>query len=130
MITNLINKLEITIFFYSVSFLHQASLTYHIFSIHIPTKNRTKHKVRWYMYWKDMISEWCLVEKAYRIKKNSDFQFIYKKGKSVANRQFVISTKHHSLIISFQYIYQRTLCFVLFIRYHKLIVEVKLLKIT
>ncbi|PHK50145.1 ribonuclease P protein component [Staphylococcus edaphicus] len=33
------------------------------------------------------------MEKAYRIKKNSDFQFIYKKGKSVANRQFVIYTQ-------------------------------------
>lgn len=30
------------------------------------------------------------VEKAYRIKKNSDFQAIYRRGKSVANRQFVI----------------------------------------
>lgn len=34
-----------------------------------------------------------MVEKAYRIKKNGDFQFIYKKGKSVANRQFVVYTK-------------------------------------
>ncbi|WP_436860783.1 ribonuclease P protein component [Staphylococcus caeli] len=33
------------------------------------------------------------MEKAYRIKKNSDFQFIYKKGKSVANRQFVVYTR-------------------------------------
>ncbi|WP_285813503.1 MULTISPECIES: ribonuclease P protein component [Staphylococcus] len=33
------------------------------------------------------------MEKAYRIKKNSDFQMIYKRGKSVANRQFVIYTK-------------------------------------
>lgn len=33
------------------------------------------------------------MEKAYRIKKNGDFQFIYKKGKSVANRQFVVYTK-------------------------------------
>ena len=32
------------------------------------------------------------MEKAYRIKKNSDFQKIYKKGKSVANRQFVVYT--------------------------------------
>ncbi|MCI2948438.1 ribonuclease P protein component [Staphylococcus caledonicus] len=32
------------------------------------------------------------VEKAYRIKKNSDFQTIYKKGESVANRQFVVYT--------------------------------------
>ncbi|MDN8848033.1 ribonuclease P protein component, partial [Staphylococcus aureus] len=32
------------------------------------------------------------MEKAYRIKKNSDFQFIYKKGKSVANKQFVVYT--------------------------------------
>ncbi|WP_368918218.1 ribonuclease P protein component, partial [Staphylococcus haemolyticus] len=30
------------------------------------------------------------VEKAYRIKKNTDFQTIYKRGKSVANRQFVV----------------------------------------
>ena len=52
------------------------------------------------------ISEWCYVEKAYRIKKNSDFQTIYKKGKSVANRQFVVYTynnkenKHFRLGIS------------------------------
>ena len=32
------------------------------------------------------------VEKAYRIKRNSEFQKIYKKGKSVANRQFVVYT--------------------------------------
>ncbi|WP_323703559.1 ribonuclease P protein component [Mammaliicoccus sp. Dog046] len=32
------------------------------------------------------------MEKAYRIKKNNDFQRIYKMGKSVANRQFVIYT--------------------------------------
>ena len=30
------------------------------------------------------------MEKSYRIKKNEDFQSVYKKGKSVANRQFVI----------------------------------------
>lgn len=30
------------------------------------------------------------MEKAYRIKKNEDFQLIYKRGKSVANRQFII----------------------------------------
>ncbi|CAD7360852.1 ribonuclease P protein component [Staphylococcus schleiferi] len=30
------------------------------------------------------------MEKAYRIKKNADFQSIYRKGKSVANRQFVV----------------------------------------
>ena len=46
------------------------------------------------------------MEKAYRIKKNSDFQKIYKKGKSVANRQFVVYTyknrdlKHFRLGIS------------------------------
>ncbi|MBL7584986.1 ribonuclease P protein component [Staphylococcus saccharolyticus] len=46
------------------------------------------------------------MEKAYRIKKNSDFQTIYKKGKSVANRQFVVYTynnkenKHFRLGIS------------------------------
>ncbi|MDT0668692.1 MULTISPECIES: ribonuclease P protein component [Mammaliicoccus] len=38
-----------------------------------------------------------LVEKAYRIKKNNDFQRIYKKGKSVANRQFVIYTAENDL---------------------------------
>ncbi|EGQ2822155.1 ribonuclease P protein component [Staphylococcus pseudintermedius] len=32
------------------------------------------------------------MEKAYRIKKNADFQLIYRKGKSVANRQFVVYT--------------------------------------
>ncbi|EEQ79631.1 MULTISPECIES: ribonuclease P protein component [Staphylococcus] len=32
------------------------------------------------------------MEKAYRIKKNADFQKIYKRGKSVANRQFVVYT--------------------------------------
>ena len=32
------------------------------------------------------------MEKAYRIKKNTDFQTIYKRGKSVANRQFVVYT--------------------------------------
>nr|WP_201277811.1 ribonuclease P protein component [Mammaliicoccus sciuri] len=37
------------------------------------------------------------VEKAYRIKKNNDFQRIYKKGKSVANRQFVIYTAENNL---------------------------------
>ena len=42
------------------------------------------------------ISEWCYVEKAYRIKKNSDFQTIYKKGKSVANRQFVVYTYNNN----------------------------------
>ena len=36
------------------------------------------------------------MEKAYRIKKNSDFQTIYKKGKSVANRQFVAYTYNNS----------------------------------
>lgn len=30
------------------------------------------------------------MKKAYRIKKNEDFQFVYKHGKSFANRQFVI----------------------------------------
>lgn len=30
------------------------------------------------------------MKKAYRIKKNEDFQLVYKKGKSFANRQFVI----------------------------------------
>lgn len=33
---------------------------------------------------------WCIVEKAYRIKKNDDFQKVYKQGKSVANKQFII----------------------------------------
>ncbi|MGV3245080.1 ribonuclease P protein component [Staphylococcus sp. 11261D007BR] len=32
------------------------------------------------------------MEKAYRIKKNADFQLIYRKGQSVANRQFVVYT--------------------------------------
>ncbi|WP_278926656.1 ribonuclease P protein component [Staphylococcus auricularis] len=36
------------------------------------------------------------MEKAYRIKKNSDFQNIYKNGKSVANRQFVIYSKENN----------------------------------
>lgn len=46
------------------------------------------------------------MEKAYRIKRNSDFQTIYKNGKSVANRQFVVYTyknkdlKHFRLGIS------------------------------
>ncbi len=46
------------------------------------------------------------MEKAYRIKRNSDFQAIYKNGKSVANRQFVVYTyknrdlKHFRLGIS------------------------------
>lgn len=35
------------------------------------------------------------MEKAYRIKKNADFQLIYRKGRSVANRQFVVYTYHH-----------------------------------
>ncbi|KAA1039513.1 ribonuclease P protein component [Macrococcus equipercicus] len=30
------------------------------------------------------------MEKNYRIKKNEDFQTIYKRGKSVANRQFIV----------------------------------------
>ena len=32
------------------------------------------------------------MRKEYRIKKNKDFQVAFKKGKSVANRQFVIYT--------------------------------------
>ncbi|NJH82668.1 ribonuclease P protein component [Staphylococcus agnetis] len=36
------------------------------------------------------------MEKAYRIKKNSDFQLIYRKGRSVANRQFVVYTYRHN----------------------------------
>lgn len=46
------------------------------------------------------------MEKEYRIKRNSDFQAIYKNGKSVANRQFVVYTyknrdlKHFRLGIS------------------------------
>ncbi|WP_182696634.1 ribonuclease P protein component [Staphylococcus saprophyticus] len=43
-----------------------------------------------------------MVEKAYRIKKNSDFQFIYKKGKSVANRQFVIYTEPNKALNHFR----------------------------
>lgn len=42
------------------------------------------------------------MEKAYRIKKNSDFQFIYKKGKSVANRQFVVYTKTNKELAHFR----------------------------
>ncbi|WP_436855493.1 ribonuclease P protein component [Staphylococcus caeli] len=42
------------------------------------------------------------MEKAYRIKKNSDFQFIYKKGKSVANRQFVVYTRINSELEHFR----------------------------
>ena len=42
------------------------------------------------------------MEKAYRIKKNSDFQFIYKKGKSVANRQFVIYTQPNKALNHFR----------------------------
>ncbi|RXK18554.1 ribonuclease P protein component [Macrococcus sp. DPC7161] len=30
------------------------------------------------------------MEKAYRIKRNEDFQAVYKKGQSVANRQFIV----------------------------------------
>ncbi|WP_414044464.1 ribonuclease P protein component [Macrococcus animalis] len=30
------------------------------------------------------------MEKAYRIKKNDDFQKVYKQGKSVANKQFIV----------------------------------------
>lgn len=30
------------------------------------------------------------MKKSYRIKKNNDFQFVFKQGKSIANRQFVI----------------------------------------
>lgn len=33
------------------------------------------------------------MKKEYRIKKQKDFQFVFKKGKSVANRQFVVYTK-------------------------------------
>ncbi len=36
------------------------------------------------------------MEKAYRIKKNEDFQKIYKNGKSVANRQFIIYRQKNS----------------------------------
>ncbi|PTK74801.1 ribonuclease P protein component [Staphylococcus haemolyticus] len=36
------------------------------------------------------------MEKAYRIKKNTDFQTIYKRGKSVANRQFVVYTYNNN----------------------------------
>lgn len=46
------------------------------------------------------------MEKAYRIKKNDDFQKVYKQGKSVANKQFIIyrlnnqENKHFRLGIS------------------------------
>lgn len=36
------------------------------------------------------------MKKEYRIKKQKDFQYVFKKGKSVANRQFVIYTKEKS----------------------------------
>ena len=43
-----------------------------------------------------------LLEKAYRIKKNADFQRIYKKGHSVANRQFVVYTCNNKEIDLFR----------------------------
>ncbi|HAR3255271.1 TPA: ribonuclease P protein component [Staphylococcus aureus] len=43
-----------------------------------------------------------LLEKAYRIKKNADFQRIYKKGHSVANRQFVVYTCNNKEIDHFR----------------------------
>lgn len=42
------------------------------------------------------------MEKEYRIKKNSDFQRIYKSGNSVANRQFVIYTYNNKDIEHFR----------------------------
>ncbi|PTH23703.1 ribonuclease P protein component [Staphylococcus arlettae] len=42
------------------------------------------------------------MEKQYRIKKNKDFQFVYKKGKSVANRQFVVYTKPNKTLTHFR----------------------------
>ncbi|UMT78184.1 ribonuclease P protein component [Staphylococcus roterodami] len=43
-----------------------------------------------------------LVEKTYRIKKNADFQKIYKKGHSVANRQFVVYTYNNKELDHFR----------------------------
>lgn len=43
-----------------------------------------------------------LVEKTYRIKKNADFQKIYKKGHSVANRQFVVYTYNNKEVDHFR----------------------------
>ncbi len=43
-----------------------------------------------------------LFKKAYRIKKNADFQRIYKKGHSVANRQFVVYTCNNKEIDHFR----------------------------
>ena len=42
------------------------------------------------------------MEKQYRIKKNKDFQFVYNKGKSVANRQFVVYTKPNKTLTHFR----------------------------
>ena len=42
------------------------------------------------------------MEKAYRIKRNSDFQAIYKNGKSVANRQFVVYTYKRAIRENFK----------------------------
>lgn len=36
------------------------------------------------------------MQKAYRLKKNNDFQAVFKNGKSMANRQFVIYHLHKS----------------------------------
>lgn len=42
------------------------------------------------------------VEKAYRIKRNSDFQTIYRRGKSFANRQFVVYVMPDKNLTHFQ----------------------------
>lgn len=42
------------------------------------------------------------MEKTYRIKKNADFQKIYKKGHSVANRQFVVYTYNNKEVDHFR----------------------------
>ncbi|RZI10820.1 ribonuclease P protein component, partial [Staphylococcus aureus] len=42
-----------------------------------------------------------LLEKAYRIKKNADFQRIYKKGHSIDNRQFVVYNCNNKEIDNF-----------------------------
>lgn len=40
----------------------------------------------------EWISEWIKVKKRNRLKKNEDFQKVFKRGTSMANRQFVLYT--------------------------------------
>ncbi|MGV3112579.1 ribonuclease P protein component [Staphylococcus pettenkoferi] len=42
------------------------------------------------------------MKKAYRIKRNKDFQNIYRRGKSVANRQFVVYTRKDASLEHFR----------------------------